>query len=387
MTTKEPKQYQPLYILKTNGKIYNWHIEIKQINNNYCLIHTSNGYIDGKKVLHEKEVREGKQKRTVLQQAEQICDKKFNDKIKEGYKDIIPDIGNESVDNTINKNTIRPMLAQNYDKHSKKIVYPCYVQPKLDGFRCLAYYDKTDNKVHLMTRTGTIINHFISIREDLKKFFETYPDIIIDGEIYSDDLTFQDIVGFVHLKDMNETKMEIMNEIKYHIFDYYDTTNDSENFNTRLKIMKSLFKKNKVKKNIKLVSTYSIEKQEEIKEYMEEFLKQNYEGIIIRNYESKYEKGKRSYGLQKYKNFFEAEYEIIGAKEAEGNDKGTVIWVCINEDGKEFSVRPKGTREERKKYYDNHQNYIGKKLTVIYQEFTNDNLPRFPVGKAIRENY
>ena len=36
---------------------------------------------------------------------------------------------------------------------------------------------------------------------------------------------------------------------------------------------------------------------------------------------------------------------------------------------------------------DNGDKYIGKKLTVIYQELTEDGKPRFPVGKAIRDGY
>jgi hypothetical protein len=40
--------------------------------------------------------------------------------------------------------------------------------------------------------------------------------------------------------------------------------------------------------------------------------------------------------------------------------KGCVIWRCVNKDGKEFSVRPKGTREQRKEYFKNGSKYIKK---------------------------
>ena len=64
----------------------------------------------------------------------------------------------------------------------------------------------------------------------------------------------------------------------------------------------------------------------------------------------------------------ESEYEILGYKEGEGRDKGTVIWICkVYKDSKEstFSVRPKGTLEFRKELFKNGDLYIGKKLTVI----------------------
>ena len=82
------------------------------------------------------------------------------------------------------------------------------------------------------------------------------------------------------------------------------------------------------------------------------------------------------------------EFKIIGFHEGKGDEKGLVIWDCTtNKEEKPFSVRPKGTAEQRKDLYDNGKKYIGKKLTVIFQEYHESGIPRFPVGKAIRENY
>jgi DNA ligase-1 len=39
----------------------------------------------------------------------------------------------------------------------------------------------------------------------------------------------------------------------------------------------------------------------------------------------------------------------------------------------------------RTDFYKNAAKYIGKKLTVKYQELTKDGIPRFPVGIAIRD--
>ena len=48
-------------------------------------------------------------------------------------------------------------------------------------------------------------------------------------------------------------------------------------------------------------------------------------------------------------------------------------------------MRPQGNYDERKKQYKEGKKYIGKMLTVKYQELTNDHVPRFPVGLAIRD--
>lgn len=83
----------------------------------------------------------------------------------------------------------------------------------------------------------------------------------------------------------------------------------------------------------------------------------------------------------------EEEFKIIGFHEGKGDEKGLVIWDCITKEEKPFSVRPKGNAEQRKELYNNGNKYIGKKLTVIFQEYHESGIPRFPVGKAIRENY
>ena len=43
--------------------------------------------------------------------------------------------------------------------------------------------------------------------------------------------------------------------------------------------------------------------------------------------------------------------------------------------------------KEARELYDNGNKYIGSLLTVIFQEYTNDGIPRFPVGKGIRDIY
>ena len=108
---------------------------------------------------------------------------------------------------------------------------------------------------------------------------------------------------------------------------------------------------------------------------------------MIRYLNGYYDINKRSKFLLKYKEFKEEEFTIISGKEAEGNDKGTVIFECETTEKLTFFVRPVGTREQRIKYFNNLDKYIGKKLTVQFQEYTDDKIPRFPVGKAIREDY
>jgi DNA ligase-1 len=89
--------------------------------------------------------------------------------------------------------------------------------------------------------------------------------------------------------------------------------------------------------------------------------------------------------LQKYKEFFDKEFVIVGGHEGSGPDAGTVVFEVKTKEGKVFSVRPKGTREERTEWLNDMKNIKGKELTVRYQNLSEDGIPIFPVGIAIRD--
>ena len=106
---------------------------------------------------------------------------------------------------------------------------------------------------------------------------------------------------------------------------------------------------------------------------------------MVRNQNSIYKYKHRSYDLQKVKRFIDNEFEIIGGKDGEGRESGLVIYRCTTSGGLEFDVRPKGTHKERAKIFKDLDSYVGKLLTVKYQELTDDGRPRFPVGIAVRD--
>jgi DNA ligase-1 len=116
-------------------------------------------------------------------------------------------------------------------------------------------------------------------------------------------------------------------------------------------------------------------------------VEEGFEGVMVRDKSGPYEPDKRSKYLQKYKEMMEEEFKIVGYHDGVGKFKGTVVWTCEIEPGKTVDVTPKGTLEYRKKLFESANKYIGKKLTVIFFGYTADGSLRFPIGKAIRENY
>jgi ATP-dependent DNA ligase len=246
----------------------------------------------------------------------------------------------------------KPMLAVNF----KPPTYPIYVQPKLDGVRCIAYKQK--DKIILQTRTGMIITSLLHIEHELADITD-----VLDGELYNPSIPFNELAGIVRRKEMTEESLNV----QYHVYDIINR----DPFDKRLERLNALNYKHTVETRL-VHNFYPV-----FKEYIEK----GYEGIMLRTIKGLYKAG-RSKDLMKYKEFMEDEFEIIGYEEGKGKDKGTVIWICPG-----FKVRPQGTLEERRELFKNAEKYIGKKLTVIYQELSEYGIPRFPVGKAVRENY
>jgi DNA ligase-1 len=136
-----------------------------------------------------------------------------------------------------------------------------------------------------------------------------------------------------------------------------------------------------------LVRTEKVFALADFRRLFSEFVEAGYEGIMLRNADGVYRANYRSNDLQKYKEFEEAEFVIVGFEEARGRDAGSVLWVCATSSGDKFDCRPIGSLEHRSELFRNAPNYVGKLLTVKYQELSEHGIPRFPSGKAIREGY
>jgi DNA ligase-1 len=61
------------------------------------------------------------------------------------------------------------------------------------------------------------------------------------------------------------------------------------------------------------------------------------------------------------------------------------VFEVKNKKGQIFSVRPKGTREMRTEWFKDIKKLTGEKLTVRYQNLSEDGIPIFPVGICVRD--
>lgn len=371
-----------LYGTASGGKTKIYNIRVDQMTN-CARITMEHGYEDGKQASERRDITEGKNlgksnETTPFDQACSEASSRWQKKLDKGYTKTKA----AQAEREGSRDTLLPMLAQTYSKiengkekgRKKYIKFPCYVQPKLDGCRCIS--SSTENVEPYYTSRGgkefTTLDHLDGLVHEA--YYEIgYP---LDGEIYTHGvLTFQDTVSAIKKAKDNSAIL------KYHIYDIVAT---DLTFEERHKLIKACLE-NVKDRAIVYVPTYEVQNEAEIIKYHEQFVAEGYEGIIIRNKDGKYVLDHRSNDLQKWKNFIDEEFTIVGGKEATGEDKGTIIFICDVGDGRTFDVRPRGTREQRKEYFNNLNSLINKKLTVRFQEFSDDKIPRFPVGICIRD--
>ena len=262
---------------------------------------------------------------------------------------------------------IKPMLAYEYYKHKDKVVYPCYVQPKIDGIRCIA--EVIDGQVSLYTRTGKLITSLPHINKALSKV----KNCTLDGELYTYSFDFETLSGLVRRKVADHNAVYI----KFLVFDCIGL---DISFIGRTAY---LVDKLRTSKYIQLINTFICRDEMHVFFRHDLFKEEGYEGTMIRNTNSLYKHG-RSFDLLKLKDMQDAEYQIANVIEGKGKYKGCAIFVCLTSEGKTFKVKAKGTFEKQRAYLLDINNLIGKMITVQFQELTKFNIPRFPIGLRIR---
>ena len=274
---------------------------------------------------------------------------------------------------------IKPMLAYKVDKKPIDWTKKVFMQPKLDGVRCVA----TRNGCY--TRTGKQLMNVEHIELSLKPWFEMHPEMILDGELYNHDLrdNFEKIISLVRkLKPTDEDRLEASKMMQYHVYDYITENNDDKYETREANLACSDF----YDECIKYVPSTLVSNYKEALMIHKVQLAKGYEGSILRlneNYEQK-----RSYNLQKFKDFHDTEATIIGYVKGKGKRTGTIgKFLMRDPEGIEFGCPPgKGYNyKDLANMLDNIDNYIGKTATFTYFERTKANSYRHPLFKTIRD--
>jgi len=280
----------------------------------------------------------------------------------------------------------KPMLA--YPASNKPIDYTkkVFIQPKLDGVRCLIQRDggmMYNNIITAYSRTGKEWKNINHILKELVPFFKKFPNVILDGELYNHDLKndFEKIISLVRkTKPTDEDRLESADMVQFHCYDIIDEKlpfSQRNNFIT---------KELSISYCVKQLMTYEIYDEEAAKERHRINLKAGYEGSIVRTNDTY--QCKRSHNLRKFKDFSDAEATIIGYEEGKGKRVGTLgKFLMRDADGIKFGCPPgKGYNyKDLSNLLHRAKHYVGATATFTYFERTKAGSYRHPLFKAIRD--
>lgn len=370
--------HSKLYKLNSNGKsVQVWEIHHSEDYKSYW---TVSGQVDGAMTESAPTLVVPKVKRSQEEQLLLEVTQKVNLQIRKKYVENIEDVG-------LTAETSLPgysaMLAKKWEDQKHQIKFPCIVQPKLDGVRCLA------TKFGLFTRGRKEIDSCDHVFEALKPFFAKYPDAQLDGELYTHEFKddFESIISAVRKgrKSAKPHHLALQAKVQYHIYDAPRIAGltETDPFIKRFFALEAL--KDLPPASIRLVPTVSVKTEAELIAAYEGFLDEGYEGAMVRNINMKYQ-GSRSSELLKMKLFDDDEFEILGVNEGKGSLAGhAATFNFIAKSGNEFRAKMDGETSRLATIWKDPSLVIGKMATVRYQGLSNKSkVPRFPVVKAVR---
>lgn len=356
--------FKRLFYVGKTGSVHQWDIWTVG-----SIIMTRHGQVNGKLQESSKQATAKNVGRsnatTSVQQAELEASAMHTHKLKRKYS-LTPEEASQTL--------FLPMLAHNFKKNYHGINYPVMVQRKYDGFRCLA--EKENGVVTLYSREGEVFN-LNHISNELATYIpEGY---VVDGELYRHKTKFQRIASWIK-KSHPESKT-----LKFIMYDVPESDVSDRDAAERNLILQTMNTRKWI--SIEIAETFSANTKEEVLEYEEKFVADDYEGAIVRIPKAKYQYGYRSYSLLKVKSFDDEEFEVIGGHCGVGKMSNQCIFECRTKEGETFNVVPMGSAPERCAYLTNVSKYIGKMLTVKFKGKSILGKPLQPIGKAFREKF
>jgi len=273
----------------------------------------------------------------------------------------------------------KPMLA--YPVSDKPINYDndIFMQPKLDGVRCVIQYE--NGNVTAYSRTGKEWKNIDHILFNLAPWFKLNPNVILDGELYNHDFKddFEQIISMVRkTKPTDEDRSKSAKNVQFHCYDIIDET---KTFEERKTFITQAVPRNHCVKHVPTVYCAS---DHDAKAFHKSNLSAGYEGSILRTNDT-YKCG-RSWSLRKFKDFHDDEATITGWVEGKGKRIGTIgKFMAVDVDGNEFGMPVMDNFKYLQDNFKVMQGYVGKTATFTYFERTKAGSYRHPLFKCIRD--
>ena len=265
-----------------------------------------------------------------------------------------------------------PMLAHKFSEHGDKLKYPCFVQAKYDGHRCIATHPGGgEQSYQLWSRTRKPIcsvPHIVHALDWLE-----CGGLPFDGELFNYDYRdkFEQLTHFIR-QSKPEAGCEV---VQYHIYDMPI----GGTFRQRLATMQRILGKLTTGSPLRLAETREVNDEDELMLAFEEFLAAGQEGAIARNADGLYV-NKRSTDLLKIKQFDDAEFRVLAVKEGRGKMQGHAVFVVESRLGTTTDAKLKGELSTLRQYWEHPEMAVGRMLTCQFQGYTKAGKLRFPVA-------
>ena len=278
----------------------------------------------------------------------------------------------------------KPMLA--HPVSDRPVDYdsgPVFIQPKLDGVRCLIQYD--NSTVTAYSRTGKEWKNIDHILFNLRPFFQLNPDVVLDGELYNHKLKddFEKIISCVRkTKPTDEHRRESERLVQFHCYDIIKPSQRGMTFSERDEWLRlNVPKHNYV---VRQVESTIVRNDVDAQHENNANLAKGYEGSILRT--NDIYQHKRSHSLRKFKQFHDAEAKIIGWVAGKGKRIGTIgKFMAMDADGVEFGMPVMDKQKYLEENFEKMQGWVGKFATFKYFERTKAGSNRHPMFKCIRD--
>jgi DNA ligase-1 len=291
--------------------------------------------------------------------------------------------------------TFEVALAEKFDANDKKVDFETqswFASRKLDGVRCLAFFDSA-GEVRFFSRQGKEFHTLSKLGEELKQL--NIRSVVLDGEvcIMKDD-ELEDFQGI--LKEIGRKDHTVENPM-YYVFDLIQLedfrSGQSELSLTERLTQLGIYFIGSGLKTVAPLAQIEIESREHFEELVADASDLGYEGIMLRK-DVAYE-GKRSKNLLKVKKMQDAEYTVVGLENGVHRivehgrevEEEMLKAVFIEHMGNQVRVGSGFSIDQRRWYFKNPDEIMSKVITVQYFEETTDQAGnhslRFPVLKAV----
>lgn len=410
---------EPIYRVGSRDQWLVWQV---MFDSKRKILISSSGQIGGKIKETTKNVLVNKSGRDIQEQALLEARSKYKKKIDEGYLTVYKISKGQKPLKTVGTKQFKVMLAHQYNPE-RVDRWPVAGEVKLDGIRAYSYLDPSaPDGVAIKSRTHKDFPWLNHIRKQLLEFFKYLPEgSILDGELYTHELSFNQISSAVRKKT---TISPLNTKLKYFIFDIVEPENlvFEDRYNLLSNTHRKFMEEGNPGSELVIVPMTLLFSDEEIKISENDWTRQGFEGVIIRQLaapcidntlasilyiepntglnipirfctldsdlitkesrEKSIYKGGRNYNLMKYKTFIDEEGKVVDIiKEPR---TGSIVLVIEDIRGNILHVNPSGKRMDHQEWLKNKKNYIGLDYTFKYKELSEYNVPREPVGKSFR---